>query len=210
MIEGDEMLKKLIVVTCLTLALAIGALTLYTLPHLKRVAIGHAAYGESGKYQQKAGDASGREVRTGYWYHGRWKYVIRYKDPKKAQKHVEFIKRACAQDLIGYDQTDRNTLYQECIKHHFDLSRIDQCECDCSSLQIIAAIYAGVNLDYGRNAPTTATMIDALKQTGDFIILTDRKYLNSAVYGQLGDIYVAPHHHTICLLEDGPRAERGF
>lgn len=197
-----KLIKNLLLTVLSAALICLSAFGLKELLFTERLLIGEAAYGESGKYRQKAGDASGREVRQRSWYRANWQYVLRYKDRKKAKKHVQFIKQVAANDHIGYDQTDRNTLYHACLKHQWQVDQIGLCECDCSSLQTVAAIYAGVKYTYGKNAPTTTTMVNALKKTGEFDVLTDSQYTQSCRHALTGDIYVAPGYHTFCVLED--------
>jgi hypothetical protein len=58
---------------------------------------------------------------------------------------------------------------------------------------------------YGTNAPTTSTIVKRFKDTGRFIHLTDKKYLKSSDYLRAGDILVRKGHHTVMVLENGPK-----
>lgn len=173
--------------------------------------IGHASIDENGKVAGgKAGDQTKKEVCTREWYSKSWKYVIRAKDKKIAGFMAAACEKACENEFIGYDQTQRNTLRTQAQKVNFDLDRINTpCECDCSSLMTVCAECAGIQIPYnGNNAPTTSTMVNAFKSTGFFEILTDPKYLTSAKYLKRGDIMVKPGSHTVMVLEDGDSAEK--
>ena len=106
----------------------------------------------------------------------------------------------CANNKIGYDQNQRNTLNTQAAKVGYDLSKITTaCETDC-------AIAAGVNLSYGSNGPTTSTIKSAFKNTGKFTVLTDSKYLTSDNYLKRGDVLVKPGSHTVMALQNGSKA----
>lgn len=175
------------------------------------VLIGHSSIDENGKaYNGQAGDQTKKEVCTRSWYNKSWDVVIRAKDATMAEKMAIACEQACANDKIGYDQYQRNTLYTQAQKVNFDLSKITTaCECDCSSLMCICAIAAGVPagaLYISGNMRTTRNMRSAFKNTGKFEILTDSKYLTSDAYLKRGDIIVNEGSHTIMVLSNGSKA----
>lgn len=172
--------------------------------------IGHSSIDENGKaFGGNAGDQTKQEVCTRSWYNKSWNVVIRPKDAAMAEKMAKACEQACANDKIGYDQYQRNTLYTQAIKVNFDLSKITTaCECDCSSLMCVCAIAAGVPagaLYIGGNMRTTRNMRSAFKNTGKFEILTDSKYLTSDVYLKRGDILVNEGSHTVMVLSNGSK-----
>jgi hypothetical protein len=174
------------------------------------VLIGHASIDENGKaYNGSAGDQTKKEVCTRSWYNKSWDVVIRPKDAAMANKIAVACEQACANDKVGYDQYQRNTLYSQALKVNFDLSKITTaCECDCSSLACICAIAAGVpagTLYIGGNMRTTRNMRSAFKNTGLFDILTDSKYLTSDAYLKRGDIIVNEGSHTVIVLSNGSK-----
>ena len=174
------------------------------------VLIGHASIDENGKANSGvAGDQTKKEVCTRNWYNKSWDVVIRAKDAVMAEKIAIACEQACANDKIGYDQYQRNTLYTQALKVNFDLSKITTaCECDCSSLACICAIAAGVpagSLYIGGNMRTTRNMRSAFKNTSKFEILTDSKYLTSDAYLKRGDILVNEGSHTVIVLSNGSK-----
>ena len=174
------------------------------------VLIGHASIDENGKANSgNAGDQTKKEVCTRNWYNKSWDVVIRAKDATMAEKMAIACEQACANDKVGYDQYQRNTLYTQALKVNFDLSKITTaCECDCSSLMCVCAIAAGVPagaLYISGNMRTTRNMRTAFKNTGKFEILTDSKYLISDAYLKRGDILVNEGSHTVMVLSNGAK-----
>lgn len=169
------------------------------------IKIGHAAIDENGKAAGgTTGDQTKKEVCTRTYYNGSWNVVLRPKNAEIAEKSAKFMEAACANDNIGYDQGQRNTLFEQAKKVDFDCSKIVvKCECDCSSLIHVAVIAAGAKLTYGSNGFTTRTMVNKLVESGDYEKLTDSKYLTSDKYLKRGDILVKEGSHTVMVLENG-------
>ena len=172
------------------------------------VTIGHASIDENGKAAGgKAGDSTKKEVCTIGWYNGSWHTVLRPKNSAIAEKSAKACEAACANDNIGYDQNQRNTLNTQAKAKGYDLARITTpCECDCSSLMHVCAIAGGAKLTYGSNGVTTSTMVNAFVNSGDYEKLTDSKYLTSDKYLKRGDVLVKKGH-TVMSLTDGSSAE---
>lgn len=172
------------------------------------ILIGHASIDENGKARGgKAGDQTKKEVCTRKWYSKPWDFVLRCKDPAKAEKMAIACGQGCSNDNIGYDQNQRNTLNTQAKAVNYDLSKIQTpCECDCSSFMTVCAQAAGINVPYiSGNAPTTSTMKNAFLGTGEFDALTDFKYLTSDNYLKRGDILVKSGSHTVMALENGEK-----
>lgn len=172
--------------------------------------IGHSSLDENRKTKGgKAGDQTGKEVCTTSWYKKSWSYVLRAKDKDIAEKMAIACEKGCANNHIGYDQNQRNTLRTQAKLCGMDLSRIaTDCECDCSSFMSVCAECAGVPIPYnGNNAPTTSTMKTAFLNTGYFDLYTDEKYLTFDKYLKRGDIIVAIGSHTVMVLSDGELAD---
>lgn len=161
------------------------------------------------------GDQTENEVRTQAWYlpSGGWHFVARFKDRAKAAKAAKFCRAACANPHIGYGCGDRNTLRPLAKAANWDAEKITQdCNCDCTSFASVCAEAGGVNMDgaysYG-NAPYSENIRQKLEATGEFEILTDRKYLTSDQYLMCGDIIVnepVATGHAVIALSDGPLA----
>ncbi len=172
------------------------------------VLIGHASIDENGKANSgTAGDQTAKEVCTRNWYNKPWNVVLRPKDAVVAEKMAKAMEQACANNKIGYDQYQRNSLYIQAQKVNFDLSKITTaCECDCSSLVCICAIAAGIPaglLYIGGNMRVTSNMRAAFKNTGKFEVLTDSIYLSSDKYLKRGDILLKESSHTALVLSNG-------
>lgn len=171
------------------------------------VYIGHAVQDENGKARGgEPGDQTGKEVCTRKWYQNTkgWR-VFRAIDPIVSEKIACDMKAACANPFIGYDQTDRRTLYEASKPLGFDCARVTTpCECDCSSLVQVCVLFAGVKV----GSFNTASEPEALLKTGAFIELTGEKYTESSDYLRTGDILVTKtKEHTCVVLNDGPKVE---
>ena len=76
------------------------------------IKIGQASRDERGRYSGGlAGDQDGREVAIREWYNRPWNKVLRCKDVAKAEKIAVAMEKACKNNCIGYDQSQRTTLY---------------------------------------------------------------------------------------------------
>ena len=175
------------------------------------VLIGHASIDENGNAAHgKAGDQTKKEVCTRNWYLKSWDVVLRPKTIEMAEKMARACEAACANEHIGYDQGQRNTLHTEALKVGYDLSKIsNDCECDCSSLMCVCAIAGGAPIDklyYYNNMGTTRTIRGYFRDTGMFQVLTDSKYLTSSDYLKRGDVIVNEGSHTMMALTNGPKS----
>ena len=172
------------------------------------IKIGHASIDENGKIAGgSAGDQSKKEVCIREWYNKGWEVLLRPKSASIAEKSACFVEAAAANDAIGYDQNNRNSLYTQAKANKFDATKIKvKCECDCSSLMHVAAIAGGANLKYGSNGFTTRDMSDEFADSGDYEKKTESKYLSSDKYLKRGDILVKKGSHTVMVLEDGSAA----
>ena len=166
------------------------------------VRIGHARISEKGTINGVKGDQTGGEVCTRTFYSKPWDYAAIHPDAIVREKHAQAVESACANDNIGYGQNDRNTLNTLAKAVGYDLSRVGKCNCDCSSLQNVAAVASGAGATYGSNGWTTSTMKAALQKLG-YKIITDATYLANAKYCVRGAIYVRASSHTVCALDNG-------
>lgn len=168
------------------------------------VKIGHASIDENGKIAGgKSGDQTKREVCVRDWYAKGWTDVLRPKTKALANKIAKAMEEACANDNIGYDQSQRLTLYDAAKKAKSIAKIKTKCECDCSSLVAVCVNMAGVKVNPDLY---TGNEVDALMKTGKFDLLTDPKYLNSDAYLKRGDILVKRNGHTAIALTDGAKA----
>lgn len=164
------------------------------------VKIGHASSDENGNSKNgTAGDQTSKEVYTRDWYlrSKGWTHVIRPKDADIAERIAKAMEDACLNDCIGYDQNQRTTLYEQAKKVHFDIPKITvKCECDCSSLVAVCVMAAGIDVSKDMY---TGNELEILKKTGQFEILTDKKYTDSSDNLRRGDILLGAGHTAIVL-----------
>lgn len=172
----------------------------------KTVYIGHAVGDEHGNASGgEAGNQNGKELRTQPWYlNTKGWIVLRPKDSDSAKKIADDMRFACKNSNIGYDQKQRNTLYEAASKVGFDCSKVTTpCECDCSSLVRVCCWYAGIKVSNFN----TASEVKTLMATGKFTELTDAKYTEKSDYLMEGDILVTKvKGHTCVVLNDGDKA----
>lgn len=170
------------------------------------VLIGHASISEKGTINGAKGDSTKKEVCTRTWYSKPWDFMAIHPDAAVREKHAKAVEAACANNNIGYGQGDRNTLNALAKAVGYDLSKVGKCNCDCSSLQNVAAVASGASgVSYGSNGWVTSNMKAKLKAAG-YIIITDSKYLTSEAYCVRGAIYVKASSHTVCGLQNGSKA----
>lgn len=171
------------------------------------ILIGHAASSETGTINGAKGDDTGKEVCIRSWYSKPWDFMAIHPDPQVRERHAAAIEAACANNNIGYGQADRNTLNALAKAVGYDLSRVGKCNCDCSSLQNVAAVASRANVTYGSNGWTTWSMKTALQNAG-YKIITDHTYLQSEGYCVRGAIYVNISTHTVTGVSNGSLAEQ--
>lgn len=171
----------------------------------------HASISENGTDgwdgKAKAGDQTGKEVCVRSWYNKGWAYLLRYKDPEIAKKASEIAVRIAASNLVGYDQSERMTLFRALDDLGWDYEKYLKSgiltECDCSSF--VHAIYSIVvpEIRIWKPSPITVEMAGTYQFWG-FECFTDTKYLNRATYLLPGDLLVKPGSHTamVCAGDD--------
>lgn len=172
------------------------------------VIIGSARIDEHNKATGgKYGDQTGWEVATEDWYpHSKGWVVLRAKNPDKREWLAVAMEQACANDLIGYDQDYRNSLYNAARDVGFCPAKVSKaCDCDCSSLVRVCCLYAEINCpDF-----YTGNEVAVLELTDQFEKLTDAKYTESPDYLMRGDILVTKTQgHTAIVLTDGAKVHR--
>lgn len=170
------------------------------------VLIGSARIDERGKISGgKAGDQTGKEVSTQAWYkHSKGWVVIRAKKPEVREKIAKNMEYICANNKIGYDQSNRYGLFNAVKDKGFDASKCTVLtETDCSASVRVCARYAGITVgDFN-----TSNEKSVLQATGAFDVLTDSKYTNSSDYLLRGDILVTKTKgHTVVVLSNGAKA----
>lgn len=171
-----------------------------------KVYLGEACGDENGKSSGGLpGNQNGRELRITKWYLSKkgWN-VLRPESSKTAVLISDNARAACSNPNIGYDQSDRNTLYTVASKVGFDCSKVTTpCECDCSALVRVCVAYAGIRV---RNF-STASEVERLMDTGKFELIEDGPCTTNPDYLRAGDILVTKvKGHTAVVLNDGSKA----
>ena len=169
------------------------------------IKIGQASRDERMRYSGGiAGDQDGKEVAIREWYNRPWNQVLRCRDSKKAEKIAQAMEKACRNDYIGYDQSQRTTLYSLCKANGWRIEDIETpCETDCSALVAVCVNAAGIKVS---GDIYTGNEANALLRTEEFELLTAPKYLLSDEYLRRGDILLYEFHHTAIALQDGKKA----
>lgn len=169
------------------------------------VLIAHASLSENQTVNGEKGDQTGKEVCIREWYSKPWKALIRFKDPKVAEKVALCMENAAKNNLIGYSQATRNTLLNEARKHNYDVSKVTvPCNCDCSSLVSVACMYAGIPesvLTLHGNCATTSTLTNCLKNSGLVDVYTSLPYLTKTDKLKRGDILIKPNSHVVVVVQ---------
>ncbi|MBR6289390.1 MAG: LysM peptidoglycan-binding domain-containing protein [Acholeplasmatales bacterium] len=168
--------------------------------------IGSARSDENGRISGgRPGDQNLKEVSTQNWYlHKKGWVCIRAKDPNQRAKIADAMQAACDNQMIGYDQYTRNTLYNEVKNKGYDPKRCSKpVNTDCSALIRVCCCYAGIIVP----DCNTSNLKNVLKATGKFDILTDAKYTASQDYLLRGDILVTQTKgHVVGVLSNGSKA----
>lgn len=173
------------------------------------IRIGHASLSENRSINGAKGDSTKKEVCIINWYKKTWDFVAIHPDASVREKHAAAVEAACNNDNIGYGQSDRNTANKEAKAVGYNIAKItNKCNCDCSSLQNLAAVASGAKgVTYGSNGWTTSNMRAKLKAAG-YKIIEDASYLQDSAYCVRGAIYVAESSHTLCSLDNGSKYKK--
>lgn len=170
----------------------------------------HSSIDENGKaHSGSAGDQTGKEVCVRSWYNRPWDIMLRYPDSNIAKKAKEIAVKLANSNLVGYDQWQRNTLYQALKSNGWDVDKYiasgQKTESDCSSF--VYAVYACLipSMRSDSNAPVTSNMRSKYKAWG-FTCYTDSKYTSSDAYLIEGDILVKEDAHTVMSAGRGSKA----
>lgn len=170
------------------------------------VYVASARIDENGNaYGGKAGDQNGKEVSTQLWYaHDKGWVLLRCTDPEKRKLIAKCMRDAYVNAYIGYDQHQRDTLYNAVKDKAYDVNTLEKAvECDCSSLVRVCVCFAGINCPNFR----TTDQASVLVKTGFFEKITDSKYTKTSDYLLEGDILVTKTQgHTVVVLNDGAKA----
>ena len=173
--------------------------------------ISNSGSDENGKYHSgKAGDQTGGEWRIRTWYNRPWNCVLRHPRQDVRNMLSDMSVEAANNNMIGYDQWQRKTYYQELEKANYIPSNIKTaCEADCSAgvMSNVRGVGYRLGIKELQNVPITTTdyMRKELKKAG-FEVLTDKKYLTSDEYLLPGDILLNDKKHTAVNVSRGAKA----
>lgn len=171
---------------------------------MSTVYIGNAVGDEHGKASGgEAGNQSGKELRIQPWYSNKkgWR-IFRPISRTIAARIAQDMEFACNNPNIGYDQKQRNTLWDIVQKFGYDCSKASvPCECDCSALVRVCVAYGWYVLP---NFNTESEPTRLLK-CGGFTEITE--HTDSPDWLKRGDILVTcTKGHTAVVLNDGKYA----
>lgn len=172
---------------------------IFDLMGAEMVIIGSARIDENGHASGgQAGDQNGEEVSTQKYYtHEKGWNVLRAKEPQVREAIARDMELACANNNIGYDQSQNQTLYQTAKPVGFNCSLVGTpCETDCARLVRVCVLYAGVKVsDF-----YTGNEKEALLATGAF----EQVYPSMPDGLMRGDILVTKTKgHTVVVLTNG-------
>ena len=161
----------------------------------------------------KAGDQTGNEWCLRAWYSRPWSCVLRHPDANVRAKIAELAMKAAKNNVVGYDQYQRDTYWKQLQNAGYDPSRITTaCEADCSAGVIanVKAVGYLLGIDKLKNVTATYTgnMRSAFEAAG-FTVLTASKYLTSPDYLLPGDILLNDLYHTATNITKGAKSDEG-
>ena len=147
----------------------------------------------------KAGDQTGREVRTGNYYNFGQTYCVRARNGEIADRIARCALAIAKNDDVGYDQSQRETLYNEMavlLWKSYDVKH--KCECDCSELAVCCANYA-LKCQAFPASLYSGNIVPVMTRSNQFVKIT----IGKGFIPQRGDIIVAPGKHVIIAVGTG-------
>lgn len=160
-----------------------------------------------------AGDQTGKEVKTGYWYNFGQNVILRpvkkgtkQYDEALGKEIAKVTEAICDNPKVGYDQWNRTSLWTELEKADWDPAKIQNaCETDCSAM--VACVLKCCGITINKNV-WTGSMQKALLDTGRFMAYTGRQYTESDHYICTGDIILNEKTHVIVSLGNGAKVNK--
>ena len=170
--------------------------------------IGNASKDENKKYVNgKAGDQTHEEVYIREWYNRPWNLIIRARNNSDAEKIAVLMEQACANDNIGYDQNERNSLLAKLKGNSFNFTTVGPCETDCSALVSTILIAIGIPeslMTVGGNLRVTWNLEEALRTLPDkFEFFDGHDFCEITDNLKRGDILLNSGHHVAVALDNG-------
>lgn len=182
-----------------------------TVTTTKNVRMSNCGHDENGHYHGgKAGDQTGTEWYLRAWYSYPWNYIIRWKNRTLGNLFADLSVEAANNNLIGYDQYQRDTFWTHLKASNYRPSKITiACETDCSAgtIALIKAVgYLKRIPELQKcNATYTGDMMNYFRSANGqkyFTILTG-KYLTNSSYAMRGDINLNTAHHVNVTVDNG-------
>lgn len=171
------------------------------------VRIVHASRDEYGNYSRgNAGDQTGQEVCQRDWYNRPWDVIARPKYDYVARYTAAVAAILAASPAIGYDQTERLTLWKACSLIGWDINRIGElqpCECDCSSFIAVVLQFAGIEIPQN---VWTGNLEYYLSLSGYYTLIYEQRIRTSDRQLRAGDILLNRVHHVAMAITNGTEA----
>lgn len=160
----------------------------------------HGSIDENGKISGgRLGDQTEKEVCIKQWYSKPWNVMLRYPKKSVALKAAKIAVKLANSNLVGYDQSNRNSLYAELKKNGFNAAKYIKTgvktETDCSAFVYACYACAIKELRSDNNAPTTSTMRARYIDVG-FEPHFESQYLTTEAYLIPGDIVLKEGSHV--------------
>lgn len=176
-------------------------------PTTANVRIVHSSIDERGSASGGAsGDQTGKEVYVRSFYKHPWNVMLRYTDYNVAKQVATIAQKLANSNLVGYDQGQRNTLYQALKRHNWNVDAYiasgEKTESDCSSFVYACYCCLIPSMRSDSNAPVTSNMRNKFIPFG-FTDFSESKYLNEASYLRIGDILLKEGSHVVMVIDNG-------
>lgn len=161
-----------------------------------------ASISENNTITGNAGDQTCKEVHVGAWYNYPWDIALRYRDTEIAKKAAAVAVKLANSNLVGYDQYQRNTLYDALRRNSWNVDKYiksgEKTETDCSAF--VYAVYCCFipAMRSNNNAPVTSNMWSLYKAWG-FDVKTPTVGILKT-----GDIVLNEMCHTAIVVDDQP------
>lgn len=160
-----------------------------------------AGISENGTVNGKKGDQTRREVRVRPRYDFGQDTIIRFRKSKRnlAKKIALYLAK---NENIGYGQSNRTTLWDECVKIGWNYKRISEiglCNCDCSMLIICI-----INFVYVKKVIPicyTGNLEKFCKKHSDKFTILKTQYIPDSKLIKMADIEIKAYKHTTIVVE---------
>lgn len=159
-----------------------------------------------------AGDQTGKEWQLRSWYNRPWSCILRHPNPEVRRLIAELGIEGALNDLIGYDQNQRGTFWQQLKVSGYRPANIKtKCEADCSAgaNSIVKAVGYLLNIQKLKevsSANSSRNTKEGLKAAG-FEVLSASKYRTGYKYLLPGDILLYINHHVAINITRGSKAD---